>query len=482
MSLTNLPAQVFSRRKSAEMVGNDMWRYFASPKTQYDQERKRARSIWYHAVLFSAMAFMLGVIILLKSKSAATTNMDNALLIYTFFVTSFQLSRLMASLLYTFSYARGISAKEAIQTPYTPKISFVVPAYNEEGEIQNTIENCFKAYYPKHLIEVIVINDCSTDGTREKILEMKEIYPEMIFVDWPDNRGKRHGMAEGFRRANGEIIIQIDSDSRIDPRDTANVVEPFRNPRVGAVSYHTEPANAAENVLTKMQAAYYFMSFRILKAAESTFRMVFCCSGCASAYRRELILPLLDNWLTEQFLGLPVTWGDDRSLTNRVLELGYDTIYSSNVRAYTIVPNNLKQFIKQQIRWKKGWFVNSVFASKFVLKRDAFVALTYFFPLILVTLLTPFMAARAFLYTPFVHGSASMVFYILGVLAVATLFLIFYRFYGPENPYYMYIFLWAILNTLILSYMMFFALVTIQNRKWGTRGIAPINPTPVTAT
>jgi hyaluronan synthase len=230
-----------------------------------------------------------------------------------------------------------------------------------------------------------------------------------------------------------------------------------------------------------MQAAYYFLSFRILKAAESTFRIVFCCSGCASAYRRDIILPLIDNWLEEKFLGLPVTWGDDRSITNRVLKLGYDTLYSSTVRAYTIVPTTLQQFIKQQIRWKKGWFVNSVFAAKFIVKRDPFVAFTYFFPLMAVTILTPIMASRAFFYTPFVHGLSSTGYYMLGVFAVAFLFLIFYRFYARENPYYPYIFLWAILNMLILSYMLFVALLTIQNRGWGTRGVA-LRPVEATAT
>jgi hyaluronan synthase len=459
-------------RNDDARIGNDMQKSLMNQKSLYELERLRGRDIWYESVLFGVAFFLLGIIIVLKGKTAAAAeNVDGVLLFYTFFVTTFQISRLIASLMYTSSYDRALSSTEADQSPYTPKISFVIPAYNEEGEIQNTIQNCLDARYPRDLTEVIVINDCSTDSTREKILEMKNKNPEIIFVDWTVNKGKRHGMAEGFRRATGEIVIQLDSDSRIDPRDIPQVVEPFRNPNIGAVSYNTEPANSEKNLLTKMQTAYYFLSFRILKAAESTFRMVFCCSGCASAYRREIVLPLLDDWLTESFLGLPVTWGDDRSITNRVIKLGYETIYSNHVRAYTIVPEKLPQFIKQQIRWKKGWFVNSFFASKFVFKRDPFVALTYFFPLTVVTLLTPFMAARAFLYTPFVHGISSTGYYMLGVLAIAGLFFVFYRFYSRENRYHAYIFVWAILNMLILSYMLIIALFTIQNRGWGTRSL-----------
>lgn len=438
---------------------------------QQTRERAHDRRIWYEVVLFAIALGVLLCITLLKAETAAASDVDGVLLIYTFFVTLFQLSRLTASLMYTSSYKNVLHPKSATRS-YQPKISFVIPCMNEEKEIQTTIQACFDAHYPRHLLEVIVINDGSTDGTAEKIGEMQKRYPALVVVDWKENRGKRHGMAEGFRRATGEIVIQLDSDSRVEPRDVAYLVEPFRNPRVGAVSFHTDPANADENMLTKMQAAYYFLSFRILKAAESTFRIVFCCSGCASAYRRDIVLPILDAWLVEKFLGLPVTWGDDRSLTNRVIAQGYDTLYSDRARAYTIVPSRVRQFIKQQIRWKKGWFVNSLFASRFIIRRDPFVAFTYFFPLMLVTILTPFMAARAFIYTPFVHGFSSTVFYVLGVVAIAALFLVFYRLFSKENRYYPYVFIWAILNMLVLSYMLFVALLTIQNRGWGTRGVA----------
>jgi hyaluronan synthase len=460
---------VNSWRRNTVVVGNDLWHADSNHLTQQQLEHRRARNIGYQALLFAAAFLVLLAIILIKSQTTTASDVDGVLLVYTFFVTIFQLSRLVASLFYTASYERALSAHEAHQEPFTPAISFVIPAYNEEKEIARTIRNCYLSHYPPEKTEVIVINDASTDGTRDEIVKMKQLYPQLVFVDWVTNKGKRHGMAEGFRRASGELVIQLDSDSRIDPRDIHNVVEPFRNPRVGAVSYHTEPVNADANILTRMQAAYYFLSFRILKAAESTFRMVFCCSGCASAYRREMILPLLDDWLKETFLGLPVTWGDDRSITNRVIQLGYETMYSSSVRAYTIVPTTLKQFIKQQIRWKKGWFVNSIFASKFIIKRDPFVAFTYFFPLMIVTIMTPVMASRAFIYTPLVHGFSSTLYYMLGVFAVAALFLIFYRLYARENPYYPYVFLWACLNMIVLSYMLFVALVTIQNRGWGTR-------------
>lgn len=468
-----LPSTVHAYR--AQKIGNEIWFRRKEVEAHYQTTHTVAgdrphRGIWFNALLFVSTLALLVVIILLKAKSAATEYLDPIVVFYTLFVTLFQLSRLLTSLMYRASYRAAVTEEASIGA-YRPKISFVIPCMNEESQIQHTIEACYRAHYPPHLLEVIVINDASTDGTQLKIFEMKDKYPSLKIVDWSRNRGKRHGMAEGFRRASGEIVVQLDSDSRIEPRDVPKLVEAFRNPKVGAVSFHTEPANADQNILTRMQAAYYFLSFRILKAAESTFRAVFCCSGCASAYRRSAVLPHIDAWLVETFLGKPVTWGDDRALTNRVLKAGFETLYSDRVRAYTIVPATLKQFLRQQIRWKKGWFVNSLFAATFIVKRDPFVAFTYFFPLVAVTILAPFMAARAFIYTPLVHGISSTYYYVFGVIAIAGLIAVAYRYYSPRNAYWPYVLLWAVFNMFILSYLLIVALLTIQNRTWGTRTV-----------
>lgn len=429
---------------------------------------RKLQGIFFDTFLLAFAGLIVMMIVWIKSKTAADFFSDPLLLGYTFFVTLFQMSRIGSALLYRHSY-KAVAADP--DPSYRPTVSFVIPCMNEEQAIYNTIANCFRAEYPRELSEVIVINDGSTDGTLEEIMHAKADFPELIVVDWEQNRGKRHGMAEGFRRARGEIVVQLDSDSYIEPSTFPHFVQPFKHEEVGAVSAHTDPLNADENVLTKMQVAYYFMSFRVLKAAESTFHMVFCCSGCASAYRKSAVMPILDEWLRETFLGLPVTWGDDRAITNQVIKRGYRTLYTNEVQAYTIVPNNLKQFLKQQVRWKKGWFVNSLKASSFILKREPFVALTYFFPLIIVTLLTPFMAARAFFYTPFVKDATAPIYYMLGVLLITLLVITVYRFISRENRYWPYLFLWASINMVLLSYLLFYALITIQDRRWNTRAV-----------
>lgn len=438
-------------------------------QTLYSFAPSKSELIKLGLVIIGALALLS--IIFIKSHAFSLYGESPLLLLYTFFITTFQLSRVAGAILYKKmdSQIAGTTIGVGLQNYlYEPKVSIVIPCKNEEKSIEKTLRQCFLADYPKEKLEVIVINDGSTDRTGEILRSLEKEFSRLTVVHWEINKGKRHGMAEGFRRAIGDIVVQLDSDSYMVPETFRQIILPFRYPEIGAVCAHTDPENPDVNLLTKMQTAYYFMSFRILKAAESTFMTVFCCSGCASAYRKNLILPILDKWLEEKFLGLPVTWGDDRALTNWVLRQEYRTIYTHRARAYTVVPENFKQFFKQQIRWKKGWFVNSVFATKFIIRKQPFVAFTYFLPLLVVTVLTPFMATRALIYNP-IFNEVKPVYYVLGVFLMTLVITVYYRIIAIDNKYWPYIFIWSGLNMVLLSFFFFYALLTIQNRKWGTR-------------
>ena len=86
---------------------------------------------------------------------------------------------------------------------YEPTVSFVIPCMNEEGAIETTITKCLEADYPAEKVEIIVVNDGSTDTTLGALLELQERHDRVQIIDWRTNRGKRHGMAEGFRRGQG---------------------------------------------------------------------------------------------------------------------------------------------------------------------------------------------------------------------------------------------------------------------------------------
>lgn len=423
----------------------------------------------HHLTMILLGIVILAAIIVFKSETAVIFISDPFLLAYAFFITIFQLSRLTSALFYRSSY-RQIVPRELEENPhmYEPRVTFVIPAKNEEDAIKQTIEKCYEVDYPSEKLEVIAINDGSTDRTGEIMKALRSKYPTLTVINWKKNRGKRHGMAEGFRRATGDIIIQLDSDSYIYPETFRQLIVPFSNPSIGAVCAHANPQNSDKNLLTKMQTAYYFMSFRVLKAAESTYQVVFCCSGCSSAYRKKVVMPIIDLWLNERFLGLPCTYGDDRALTTWVIKQGYKTVYSDQVRACTIIPEKFKTFVKQQVRWKKSWIINLAITSKFIWKKEKFVAFTYFFPLAAVSFLTPFIAARAMFYNSII-GDVTPIYYLTGLLLITFLIIIFYRYVERKNPYWPYLILWTLFNALFLAYLLPYAFLTIQNRKWGTR-------------
>ncbi len=425
-------------------------------------------------VFFGWPSFILGgiivfFIILLKSKTTVDFWLEPYFFIYAIFVIAFALSRIFSAMLYQSSFASLLrDSKLDTWEDYEPTVAFIIPCKNEEENIAKTINKCFEADYPKDKIEVIVINDGSTDRTLEVLKKIRDTHKSICIYNWNENQGKRWGMAAGFVASKSDIIIQLDSDSYIDPKTLRDLVAPFRNEKVAAVCAYGEPKNADANIITRMQAAYYFMSFKILKAAESSYDTVFCCSGCCSAYRKKDVMPILYDWLAEKFLGRPATWGDDRALTSWLLKEGKKTVFASKALAYTIVPENFRQLMTQQLRWKKSWIVNFLITSRFIFKKQPFVSVFYYFPLIIISLLTPIVAFRALIYAPIFNGIFPF-YHIIGLMLLTALLVVYYRYLDKNNKYWPYLFLWSLLTFFVLSFVIVWAAIKIQDRGWGTR-------------
>src|SRR3989344_52396 len=198
------------------------------------------------------LIFIVYIILIIKVINAP--HILNSIFLggYSFLITAYIFSR------FIFSYFhRSVKAN----LKYQPSVTFVVPAKNEGDNIAKTIRGFSQVNYPKEKIEVIVINDGSIDNTLNEMLKVKEEFDKknirIQVVDFKINRGKRAAMAEGVHKAKNEIIIFIDSDSFIDKDCVIHLVKYFSNPRVGAVSGHTDVHNQETNLLTRMQARYY---------------------------------------------------------------------------------------------------------------------------------------------------------------------------------------------------------------------------------
>lgn len=380
--------------------------------------------------------------------------------VYSILITTYILSRFLLS-----HFHREVP----IDPTYEPTITFVVPAKNEEDNIVETIKRFSEISYPLEKVEVIAINDGSTDNTLGEMERVKgeigHLFSRFEVVDWKINKGKRHGMAEGVKRAQNEIIVFIDSDSFVDQQCVRHLVKYFSNPEIGAVSGHTDVYNRDTNLLTRMQAIRYYIAFSVYKAAESVFGNVTCCPGCCSAYRRAYLLEFIDEWLEQSFLGSQCTFGDDRSLTNFIIQK-YRAVYSPEAQAHTVVPETFGKYMRQQQRWKKSWVRETFIASTFMWKKNPLASIS-FYTYVFLAFISPIVFIRAMIWHPLVAQEWPVV-YLLGLLLMLFLHGLYYRIsVGPRQWVLAILSFWF--NTVILMWQLPWAVITIKDSRWGTR-------------
>ncbi len=421
---------------------------------------KLAQANLTNAWLVMGFFVTLYLIVLLKVVTYETVYDDVIFGGYSLLITTYILSRFL--LAYFHKQVR-------VDRSYEPSVSFVVPAKNEGDNIAETLHRFGQVDYPKEKIEVIAINDGSTDHTLSEMRRAAaEIAPRVgsaVVIDWPVNRGKRAGMAEGTKLAKNEIVIFVDSDSFIQRDAVRHLVKYFADPAVGGVSGHTDVENINTNLLTQMQAARYYIAFSVYKAAESAFGLVTCLPGCQSAYRRSYVLEFIDAWLEQKFLGAECTFGDDRSLTNFMIRK-YRTVYSAEALATTVVPDTFATYLKQQQRWKKSWARETWIAATFVWRKNPLASFSFYVYTILA-FASPIVFVRAVVWLPVTESVLPSV-YLIGLFLMLFLQGIYYRIRVGPRPWLLAIAA-SWFYSLILMWQLPWAIITIRDSRWGTR-------------
>ena len=379
--------------------------------------------------------------------------------VYGLSVAGYILSRFILSLFYRSGKHHGIE----------PRVAIVMPGFNEEEAIAQSLRSLLELEYPADKLELVAVNDGSTDRT---LVEMRKVERDangrVHVISFPENRGKRAAMAAGIRATDAEIIAFVDSDSMLEPDALRVLVQHFAKPKVGAVAGHAEVLNIKESWMSRMQAVRYFVAFKVLKAAESVFSSVTCCSGCFAAYRREAIMPHLEAWEHQRFLGKPATFGDDRSLTNFVLR-DWKVPYEAKAVSHTIVPATLKKFLTQQVRWKRSWTRESLIAARFIWRKNPIVALSVYIGIIL-PLAAPIAAGRAMLWRPLVDHAGSPLLYLIGIYAMATIYGLYYAMRQNRwDALWVFGILFVFFYLCFLVWQTYYAILTSNRTSWGTR-------------
>ncbi|HEX2046387.1 MAG TPA: glycosyltransferase [Acidimicrobiales bacterium] len=409
------------------------------------------------AVIVVYAAAILGFVWLTKDLTFATLSRDPIFASYSVAVVIYVLGRFVLALFYRPVPDRG----------FRPTVSIIIPAFNEEDGIIGTIESCLAVDYPSHRTEVIAVNDGSTDRTWARILEAKARWPRLYAVDLGRNYGKRGAMAEGIRRARGDILVFVDSDSYLDSDAVTAIVQPFADERVGAVVGHAEVRNSRVNWMTKMQQVRYYSAFRVIKGTESMLSgTVTCASGCCAAYRRSVVLPILDEWEFQTFLGRPATFGDDRALTNRILNR-HRVVYQASARAETVVPERPRVFFRQQLRWKKSWLRESMQVVRYFWRKNP-VAAVFTYASIAFPFMAPFVVLHAVGGRLLGGRPGGLWFYIIGTYAMALLYSLYYAFKRPDGLWF-HGMTFVALYMSVLVFQTYWGIFTMRDTRWGTR-------------
>jgi hyaluronan synthase len=408
----------------------------------------------HQRVIGAAVFAVLGLLIFAKWVSLRYFWYAPMLYVYSFVIGTYFLSRFVFS-----SYHEPPPLKD-----YTPSVSVVIAVRNEQDVIERTIESIYAADYPPEKREVLVVNDGSTDGTADAIGRSKQRFPELQAFTLPPS-GKRMGMSTGVRAGKGEIVVFVDSDTILHRMALRHIVSGFDDPTLGAQSGLTGVENVNVNVLTKMQEVRYYLSYKLMKAAEGYFYTVSCCPGCLSAYRREYLLEILDPWLNQRFLGAKATFGDDRSLTNFILRK-YRVGYNPQAYSTTMVPETWTRYLTQQVRWKKSWLRETLIASRFMWKKPPLGALSFYIAAMCSTL-SPLFVFNAF-WWELTHRDSSLLYYLTGLILVGFAQCLYFLRMRPNRNWLLGM-VFVVSQVVILGPQTYYAMLTMRRNHWGTR-------------
>jgi hyaluronan synthase len=353
-----------------------------------------------------------------------------------------------------------------------PQVTVLVPAYNEGETVYTTICSIAGSDYPEGRLKIIAVDDGSQDDTYSYIYLARERFPEIVqLIRFPENKGKREGIYQGLKACTSPFIITVDSDTRLEPNSIKELLTPLvLDPKLGAVTGKIKIWNSNANILTKMLKANFAMAFDFTRAIQSTFSSVFCTSGAFSAYRASILHQVIDRWRGQTFLKQKCTYGEDRSLANHILRIGFGTTFQRTAAAYTKVPEKLTKVLKMFTRWARSNIRESIIFSGFMFntrrKGNHLLPFIEFVSTIAIVFLHIIMFYY-FLFAGFIDGN-----FMMRVIAYTILFGFFYMLYyirieGTKD--FPYVLVFSLFSSVFMVWIFTTAAFTVTKKTWSTR-------------
>ena len=238
----------------------------------------------------------------------------------------------------------GVSGGEApAEEDYEfPTVDILLPMYNEEKVVVDTINNLLAIQYDK--FSIIVVDDGSTDSSFERVRDAFEGHPKVRLVHQA-NAGKSAALNRGTSLSQSEIVVSIDADTWVRSDGIKNIVRFFRDEKVAAVAGHIKVGNRV-NLLTDMQYYEYVSIWDNDRAFSDPINGILIVPGALAAYRRSVVNSV-GGFKSEVI-------AEDTELTLRLLYNNYVLRNAKDAVAYTEAPDNLRMFFRQRVRWTTG--------------------------------------------------------------------------------------------------------------------------------
>ncbi|MGW1816091.1 bifunctional polysaccharide deacetylase/glycosyltransferase family 2 protein [Streptomyces sp. NPDC002125] len=221
----------------------------------------------------------------------------------------------------------------------TGPVSVIVPAYNEKECIASTLNSLAASTHP---IEIVVVDDGSTDGTAE-IAEALGL--PNVRVIRQENAGKSAALNNGVRQARYDIVVMMDGDTVFEPDTVRQLVQPFADPRIGAVAGNAKVGNRS-TVIGAWQHIEYVMGFNLDRRMYDLLGCMPTIPGAIGAFRRRAVLEV--GGMSED------TLAEDTDITIALHRAGWRVVYAEHARAWTEAPASLGQLWRQRYRWSYG--------------------------------------------------------------------------------------------------------------------------------
>lgn len=357
-------------------------------------------------------------------------------------------------------------------------LAVAVPCYNEDPVLlARTLRSMLaQSRRPQ---SVTVVDDGSAD--RRAIEQAGEWEPAfsqagivLTIITFPENRGKRHGLVAALEaHPEADVLLGVDSDSVLQSTAIAEGLGGLADPRVMVSTGMVLPSNHDVNLLTRMQDVRYASAFLFERAAFSSVGAVLCACGTIAFYRASMMRKYQDDFLHQRFFGKPATLGDDRRMTNYALLEGRSVLRTRSI-AFTAVPEKLGHLARQQVRWHRSYFRESLWALRHQpLRRPAFW-------LTLVDLSVWFLFAAVLVAVVFVHPLSAIPglvgFYLAYMIALGYARAVRYFEVTSLRPHRRDVLiafavtpLYTVLHLALFFWLRPYALLTLGSSGWGTR-------------